>query len=262
MRIAAGLAADLIASDVRYFELGARIESISGARLAWMPGLTDVMAGCVVLGAEVWRDRSTADSALVAVERRVAGLGGARVRLYLEPSETALAEALVERGYTSREETGFILEGPLEVAALVSLHRIGTEAGWEIKRALHRESPDGVDGHPTAPERWVELERQKAGSGVFTPWLIQVEDRVAGTAGTIERGPLLRLKNLLVHRDLRRRGAATAAVAAFGAMAQKSGRTLGLFAVKDSPSASVYRGCRMTPVTRWVEWLGPPIGAR
>lgn len=262
MTIAAGLAADLIASDVRYFELGARIESICGARLAWMPGLSDVMAGCVVLGADGWRDRSTAVSALVAVEERVAALGGTRVRLYLEPSETALVEDLVDRGYTSREETGFILEGPLEVAALVSLHRIVTEAGWDLKLALHRESPDGIDGHPTAPERWVELERRKAGSGELTPWLIHVGDRVAGAAGTIERGPLLRLKNLLVHRDLRRGGLATAAVAAFGAMAQTNGRTLGLFAVAGSPGVSVYRGCRMTPVTRWVEWLGPPIGGK
>src|SRR5688500_4772179 len=43
--ISAALGEAVIASDRRYFELGARIESVAGARLAWMPGLADLTAG-------------------------------------------------------------------------------------------------------------------------------------------------------------------------------------------------------------------------
>ena len=257
---AAGLAADLIATDVRYFELGARIESIAGARLVWMPGLADVMAGCVVLGAETWDRQAIAKPALDAVERRIVECGGTRVRLYLRPpATTSLADGLRERGYSAREEIGYILPRVIADPKRVSLRRIEDETGWALKLALHRGSPDAIDGHSTAPERWVELERRKSSPDGLSPWLIEAGGRVVGTVGTIELGGLLRLKNLLVHRDFRRRGVAMAVVAAFGAIAAESDRTLGLFVVEGTPGVAVYDRSGMIPVTRWVEWLGPPI---
>ena len=254
---------DLISSDVRYFELGARIETVADVRLAWMPGLADVPAACVVLGADSWSLGKDEVKALEALEARVAEIGGSRVRLYVQPdASTVLARTLLRRGYTSRFEQGLILTRRIPGAEAVTLQRIVDEDDWMLKEILHRESPDTPDGHATAPERWVELERRKTAPQGLVPWLIRVGERVAGTAGTMEHGPLLRLKNILVHRGLRRRGIASAAVAAFGLVAEEQGRTLGFFGVEGTPGAAVYRACGMTPVARWVEWLGPPIGAQ
>ncbi|HYO46220.1 MAG TPA: GNAT family N-acetyltransferase [Gemmatimonadota bacterium] len=258
-QVPAGLAGRLIASDIRYFELGARIERVAGARLAWMPGLADMPAGCVVLGADRWAARTDATAALDAVEERVATVGGRQVRLYLETDDLALAKTLQGRGYRSRDETGLLLLRRAPGADRVSLRTVGDAAGWALKRALHVESPDFPDGHDTTPERWVELERRKSQTGGLTPWLIRVGDVVAGTACTMEQEDLLRLKNIVIHRALRRRGIASAAVAAFGMMGERSGRTLGFFGVPGSPGERVYLRCGMVPVVRWVEWLGPSI---
>lgn len=253
------LAALLIASDIRYFELGARIDSIAGVRLAWMPGLAGMPAGCVVLDADGWATRTDAAAALDAVEEGVASVGGCRVRLYFERETPAMAETLQGRGYRSRDETGLLLLRRAPGADRVSLQQVEDAAGWALKRALHVECPDFPDGHDTTPERWVELEHRKSQTGGMVPWLIRVDDVVAGTACTIEQEDLLRLKNIVIHRALRRRGIASAAVAAFGMMGERSGRTLGFFGVSGTPGERVYRRCGMTPVVRWVEWLGPPI---
>jgi len=256
----AQLAGRLIASDVRYFGLGSRVEPVAGVRLAWMPGLADIPAGCVVLGADGWAERADLATAIPEIEDRVGRIDGSRVRLYLEKDASGLAGVLRQRGYRSREEIGLLLpRGSAPGAVRVLLEEIVDADGWDRKRALHDESPDSPDGHDTAAARWVELEERKVATGGLRPWLIRVGDTVAGTACTMEEGELMRLKNILVHRALRRRGIATAAVAAFGEMAERSDRTLGLFGVPDTPGARVYRRCGMIPVVRWVEWLGRPL---
>ena len=256
------IAADLVASDERYFELGARIDPVAGVRLAWMVGLADMLAACVVLDGEVWSDRAEAMTALDAVEERVREVGGSRVRLYLEREVSAVVEVLRDRGYSSREEAGYVLPQRIPGSEKVSIQPISTDADWAQKQTLHRESPDPPDGHEIPADRWVELERRKTGSDGLSPWLILVGDTVTGTAAVMDHGALMRLKNLLVHREYRRRGIATAAIAAFGIMAEEKGRTLGLFTVVGSAGDLVYRGCGMKPVARWVEWLGPPARRR
>lgn len=253
------LAEGLVASDVRYFELGAQVESIAGARLAWMPGLADVPAGCVVLDADSWPDDVAAAAALEALERRVGEIGGRRVRLYLAHERAGVADALRERGYSSRGERGLVLPAAVPCGERVALDPLEDASGWRLKRELHVDSPDAADGHPVAPDRWVELERRKTGPAGLRPWLIRIGGTVAGTVCTLEGDGFLRLKNLLVRRDFRRRGVASATVAAFGAVARAQDRTLGLFAVEGTAGEGVYRKCGMMPVVRWVEWQGPPL---
>lgn len=254
----ARLAGRLIASDVRYFELGSRVEPVAGVRLAWMPGLADLPAGCVVLGADDWAEGADHATAIDEIESRVGRIDGSRVRLYLERDVPELAGELRRRGYRPREEIGLLLPwGGAPGAVRVLLQEIVDADGWDRKRALHAESPDSPDGHDTDAARWVELEERKVATGGLRPWLIRVGDTVAGTACTMDESELMRLKNILVHRTLRRRGIATAAVAAFGELADRSGRTLGLFGVPGTAGERVYRRCGMIPVVRWVEWLGP-----
>lgn len=257
---ASGPGATLISSDVRYFELAARVERIAGLRLAWMPGLEDTLAGCVVLDADGLRAARDVDAALAAVEERSAGMGS-RVRLYLGAGEPEAEAALRARGYSSREETGFVVREALPAPCPIALEPVEDEAAWELKLALHRRSADSPDGHEIAPDRRVELERRKTRDGEMRAWLIRAGGAVAGTFCTLEHGAILRLKNLLVDRALRRRGIATSALSAMFAMAARGDRVLGLFAVTDSPEAGLYRRPGIAPVCRWVEWLGPPPGA-
>lgn len=256
----AGLARALVDSDRRYFELGAIVEPVAGARLAWMAGLADLQAACVVLGAEAWRDAAEARRSMATLESAVLAAGGTRVRLYLERTAPEVARALLDLGFRSRLERGLVLPPGLRAPLEVSLQRVADEDDWSRKAILHRESPDATDGHPTDADRWVEMERRKARTGVFVPWLIRLEGTVAGTAATMAQGRLLRLKNLLVHRDLRLRGIATAAIAAFGRMAERGERSFGFFGVEGTAGEAVYRSCGMRPVVEWTEWLGPPIG--
>lgn len=253
---ASDLGAILTSSDLRYFELGARVERIAGLRVAWMQGLEATLAGCVVLDADGLREARDIEAALDAVEARVTGLGG-RVRLYLRDGAPVVEAAMRVRGYASREETGFVVREAFEAPCPIALEPVEDDAGWELKLALHQRSADSPDGHEIAPERRVELERRKSRGGDMRVWLIRAGGAVAGTFCTLENLAILRLKNLLVDRERRRRGIATSALSALFAMAERGDRVLGLFAVTDSAEAGLYRRPEIVPVTHWVEWLGP-----
>jgi len=257
----AALGEAVIASDRRYFELGARIESVAGARLAWMPGLADLTAGCVVVDAEAWREWADPGQELDAVEDRVRALGGC-VRLYLRGRAPAVEAVMQRRGYAFREETCFVLRGPIAVSRAVALEPVEDADAWEIKRALHARSPDSPDGHEADSARKVELERRKVETGHMRAWLIRDarDGAVAGTVCSLEHGGILRMKNLLVDRKLRRRGIGSGAMAALAAMAGRAGMELGIVALKEEPAAAMYRRPEVLPVARWIEWLAPPAG--
>lgn len=256
---AAALGGWVIGSDVRYFELAARIESIADARLAWMPGLADLPAGCVVVDADAGRDRAYPAEELDAVEKRVRALGG-RVRLYLRGRAPALEVVLRRRGYAFREETCLVVRGGIAAPRTVGLEPVEDSDGWEIKRALHERSPDPPDGHEVDSARHVELERRKVETGHMRAWLIRdaVDGTVAGTVCTLEHGEILRMKNLLVDRAQRRRGIGSAAMAELAAIARRAGMELGIVSVGNAPSAAMYHRREIVPVARWMEWLAPP----
>ena len=256
---ASALAESLIRSDVRYFELGANVEPVAGARLAWMPDFVDMPAGCVVLDAEA----GSADPVrtLDAVEDRVAAVGGRRVRLYLGSRVPSLEVVMRGRGYVSREEIGFVMTEDLRATRSIEIEPVDDARTWELKRALHVASPDSPDRHGIAPERAVALERRKSLGGGMDVWLIRADGAVAGTMCSFGCGDLLRLKNLLVHRDLRRRGIGLAAIAELARRGRLTGLVLGAFAVAGPPEIGLYERPGIVPVARWEEWLGPPLGA-
>jgi hypothetical protein len=252
----------VIASDVRYFELGARIEPVAGARLAWVPGFADLAAGCVVTDAAAWCDGADPGLDLEACEHRVRALGG-RLRLYLRGRAPVLESVMRRRGYASREEICFVLHGPVAASCPVAIEPVEDADAWETKRVFHARNPDSPDGHEAASARRLELERRKVETGGMRAWLIRDagDGEVAGTVCTLEHGEILRLKNLLVARDRRRRGIGTSAVAALAATAGRSGRTLGVVALADAPSAAMYRRPEALEVARWIEWIAPLHGA-
>ena len=255
---ASALAESLIRSDVHFFELGATIERVAGVRLAWMPDFVDVPAGCVVLDAEA----GSADPVctLDAVEDRVTAVGGRRVRLYLGSRVPSLEVVMRGRGYVSREEIGFVMTEELRTTRSIEIEPVHDPRSWELKRALHFASPDSPDRHEIAPERAVELERRKSLDGGMEVWLIRADGAVAGTMCSFSCGDLLRLKNLLVHRDLRRRGIGLAAIAELARRGRLAGLVLGAFVIAGPPEIGLYERPGIVPVARWEEWLGPPWG--
>lgn len=269
---ARGPAAALLESDRRYFELGASLDSdtIGGAQVAWMPGLQATAAGCVVQrvrpevvgGARAWVDD---------VDRRVMELGYALARVYLDGPSPVLEGALAAAGYRRRVEIGYLVEGPLPPApaaasrADVVLREVVDGGGWEVKRKLHAGSDVAADGHATAAEDWVELERRKCDTGGMRAFLVEVDGEACGGVATLEGEGLLRAKNLFVQSDRRREGIAAQTIRLLSGRAGELGlAATGIFGVDGRPGNAVYVHLRMTPVVRQVEWSKPlcigPLG--
>jgi len=250
-----GLAETLVETDGLYFELGARAEALPGASLVRMPGLEHTAAGCVVqrvdpacIGDEVaWG---------YAVGERLGAVGCRLARIYLLGREPALEAALLRLGYEPREEIGFLAPVPR------SPHRTGvrvrpvvTEVDWQIKHLLHEECPVQSDGHEGSAHEWVELERRKAEAGGMTCCLIEVDGEPCGAVATIELGPFLRIKNIVIHPAYRGRGLALATVHELGLVARRRGRrAFGCFAVAGGTGEAVYRRAGLAAVTSQFEW--------
>lgn len=257
------LVRDLLESDSRYFESDAARESLDGAWLAWMPEFRDLPVGCVVHRVDPAVETENVASWLRGVEHRLWRLGCARPRLYLQVPSPILESTLRLRGYRPRVEHGLLLSRPEPFSSSrTSLRPIVTDADWSAKLRLHEQCDLASDGHPAHPEAWVEMERAKSREGYLRLYLIEFGSRVVGAVGTAECGGILRLKNLIVHPSVRRRGIAVEAIRLVGAIAAKQGRpAMGCFAIAGGPAEPAYRRCGLEIVTRQTEWLRPePLG--
>ena len=274
------LAAALLESDRRYFELGATVDEIEGAEVAWMPGMEATPAGCVVHrvrpavigggGGSGGAGEAASAAAWVAdVTRRLRGLGCGLARVYLDraDADARLERALAGGGYQPRVETGFLVEGPLPAPAAgagprarddVSLREIVDDDGWEAKAKLHAGSDVAADGHVSQPEEWVEFERRKCATGGMRAFLVEVDGEVCGAVATLEGDGLLRAKNVFVHADRRREGIAAESLRVLSRRAGHLGLAgTGIFGVEGRPGAAVYVHLRMRPVMSQVEWSRP-----
>ncbi|MGH9368994.1 MAG: GNAT family N-acetyltransferase [Thermoanaerobaculia bacterium] len=254
------LARELLESDCRYFECGARVEQLAGAALAWMEGLEGHAAGCVVQRIDASAVSLEPDRWLETIENHLVRRGASRARLYLQQRIPGLEAALLGRGYRPREEVGFLrLTAVVPTAAgavAASIHPVEGASGWSTKLALHRQCPERPDGHESVAEEWVELEKRKTAAGYMQAFLIRVGGAVVGAVAAAPQGELLRVKNLVVHPAYRGRGVARQAVGRLWALAADSGkRALGCFALAGEASETLYRRCGFQAVTRQTEWL-------
>ena len=117
------------ATDALYFEMGAQVEQLPGAALAWMPGLTGLAAGAVVQrvdGATVARMGSGWVS---EIEEALVRVGARLARIYLDDGSPA--DSLLRRaGYVMRPELVFAhaFDGaPGDVVLL----RVERDEDWE-----------------------------------------------------------------------------------------------------------------------------------
>lgn len=253
------LAEELLESDRRYFESAAELEPLGGAVLARMPALQGLPAACVVQRVAAAALPLPPGEWLDQLERRLLGMGYARVRLYVRPSGAApaLAAVLAERGYRASTEIGF-LGRALHTPALPAGYRfdpVTTQADWVAKRALHRACAVGPDGHASAADEWVEMERRKTEAGYMQPYLLRRDGTACGTVGASASAHLLRLKNLVIHPEHQKQGVGRTAVRCVAGVAHGLGkRAIGVFGIEHTPGAALYRAAGFHASVLQTEW--------
>lgn len=258
-RADASLAATLVESDRLYFELGARLLPLTGASMAWTPGMEATPAGCVVQRVRPGHVGLDARAWVRAVTERFRALGCATARVYLDDPASALDEALAEEGFRRRVEIGYLARAPLPARRQdVVLRPVAGDEDWEAKRKLHAGSALGPDGHVVPGDAWVDLERRKCEAGAMTAHLLVVDGEVCGGIATLAVGDLLRAKNIFVHPDRGREGIGAQAMHLVSRRAREMGkRATGIFGVDGKPGNALYRRLRMEPAVRQLEWTKP-----
>lgn len=254
---------DLLESDRLYFEADAETIPIAGATIALLHGAESLAAGCVVHRIDAAALPARADAWLSALEARLRALGSPRARIYLDQPAPGLEAALAQRGYRSRVEIGFVCEGASgESEPIVELAPADGERGWSARREIMERCRLGPDGHQVDADLWVEMERRKCRAGYMQPYLIVAKGDVVGAASLATCGSLLRLKNLFIDPDFRRRGVATATAIGFARFAARMvGLPAGCFAVEGEPGVVVYALAGYREVTRQTEWVRDLEGA-
>jgi GNAT superfamily N-acetyltransferase len=254
-------ARDLVESDRLYFEADAEVIPLAGAVLARLRGAEALAAGCVVHRIDADGLPADVGEWLAAVESRLRGFGCPRARLYQDTPHAALETALARRGYRPRVEFGLVHAADRgEAAEAVELRPADDAAGWSERRRLVERSRRGPDGHRADPDLWVEMERRKHRAGYLQPYLIVSHGKVVGAVCFAPCQSILRLKNLIVDPEHRRRGVATATASCFVRAAAEAGRAaVGCFVLEGEPGVAAYEraGYRMiTQQTEWVRDLG------
>jgi len=251
------MTAPLINSDREYFEMGAEVAHVAGARLVYMPDLLDVAAGCVALCNRTPTSQDNAFLQLDRLERQIRSIGSSSYRLYDYTSNNLLAEAARERGYSSSSEIGMISESMAPHRGLdVRLKPVIDEQDWQAKLEVHRSDQRAPDGHLVLAERWLEMERCKHATGELQFFLAEWNGAVCGTVGAMRTGGLLRMKNLVVSAPLRKLGIGSAITVALSKYADAAGCcAMGLMALEESPAFPMYLRLGLQPITRQVEWV-------
>jgi len=244
----------LLESDRRYFELGARLERLEGATIAWMPGLEGMPAGCVVYGIEPAVATAAPDWLDELEGRLTAGGCGCR-RLYLDGRSEPLEALLSRRGYRRREEIGWVASAGMEPErGDVALRPVASEGDWADKRSFHEACDESPLGYATAAEEWTAFERRKCETGRMQAYLMTVDGEVCGAIAAIEEVELLRVKNVIVHPVHQGNGIGSAAVRLLSQSAEELGKpAIGLFGLPET--VGFYRRIGMSPATVQWEWI-------
>lgn len=247
---AASVLARGLETDRAYFEMGATIELLPGATLAWMPGLTGSPAGAVIHRVD---PKAVAASWIALAERRLEDIGASLARIYLDSHDAAADEQLRQAGYQVREELVFIHSLPDPPAGL-TLRPVTSDEDWERKLRFHEAADGSPDGHHNRAADWVALERSKCNHGMEA-FLAEIDGETVGAIGTVWGDGLLRMKNIVVHSAHRRRSIGQSILC----HAAATGRAQGIFevcimAVRGEAGELFYRSQGMEVAGIQVEW--------
>ena len=245
--------ASAIETDRRYFELGARIEPLPGAELAWMPGLASAPAGAVIQRVEPDAAVAAGPRWLAAAEQALSSVGAQTARIYLDRPNDALDPIFQAAGYEMREELIFCDELAPPEPGLV-LRPVESASDWERKLRLQTSMAQPPDGHSTPAPDWVALERRKCEAGMEM-YLAEWEGEAVGAIGALAGEGLLRLKNIAVHPAHRRKGVGLRMLGHLGAIARDRGISEQcVFAVRGEIGELLYRAAGMRVIGSVIEW--------
>lgn len=246
----------IIETDRRYFEMGAEVHELSIGRLAWMPGLTELAASCVVHRVELQKAERERESWLDEIDRVLRARSVSRARVYLDSSSPLLSRCFAERGYEHRGEVGFLApKGHPEPPADIELCEVRSEEDWDLKHALHDQAMEGPDGYTNQASLWVEMEQRKCATGLMRSFLVRRDGEIVATVGTIVSDGLLRLKNIVVAPHKRRCGVGVGIVQYLWRMAEVDhGYRFGVFGVEGGKGSRLYHRAGLYEVTRQIEW--------
>lgn len=242
----------LIESDRRYFEMGAIVQSLSLGDLVWMRGLTDLAASCVIHRVDGRIPHSWIDEIELALAERSI----MRARVYLDDSPEDVDALFRQRGYQRRGEIGFLAPvGHPETPANVRLCEVVDDLDWQRKLAIHEQAMEGPDGYTNQADAWVEMERRKCAAGNMQSFLVRCDNHVVATVGAIVHDGLLRLKNIVVAPQFRRRGLGLATVHLLWQMAEREHDCrFGVFGVDGGRGERLYQRAGMYQVVHQYEW--------
>lgn len=253
----------VVASDRRYFELGAEAEPLPGATLLHLPGSSGIGAGTVV-----WVDHEptlaaspgwVARAAEAAIRR-----GAPSLRVYGLDDAGPGAAVCASAGLVARDELAFVGPGRTgRSASALDLRPADGDEGALARRRVGRFETSAPDGHPIEPEAYLAGEERRAATGELDLHVAWDGDEPVAIVGCLRLGTLLRLKNLLVRPDRRREGIGTAVTATLLRWAGQEGRTLGVVAVAGETGERIYRSLGMPLAGTFTEWSVPlPVGGR
>ena len=242
-----------VETDRIYFEMGAQLEPLDGATLAWMPGLTGSPAAAVVQRVDPEAIVAGGEQWVEEIERAFARTGAVLARIYLDERHEAAGEVLRAAGYADRDELVFVHRLP-DPPGDLSLRPVASDSDWAAKLRFHRTVDETPDGHGNRAADWVELERRKCAAGMDA-FLAELDGAIVGAIGAVWGDGMVRTKNVVVHPDHRRRTIGKAMLCHIAAVGRARGVSEQcVMAVKGEAGELLYRAAGMEMVGAQVEW--------
>lgn len=251
------LTQDLMDTDSRYFEIGAEQRELLLGRMCWVPGCTEIAPGCVLVRTRQVKSHEEALQGIAEFEEEAAGVEANLFRLYVQEPNDILEERLARRGYVRRQEVAFVSNGGVsdpDDASKIKLREITSQAEMDQKSIVDRVVRVGPDGHVSDPERWHDCLCRKWMTGELKFYLIEYDGTTCGSLGEMETAGLVRLKNLVVHPDFRRRGIGKAAALMMLGMAGARNRELGVFGTPGGGGFATYTSVGLPVAGVQHEW--------
>lgn len=248
-------------TDRIYFELGAQLEPLAGAELAWTPDFVSAPASAVIHRVDLQVLSYCNLDWLNGVESRLTQLGIRLARFYLQDRDAGIESLLGDAGYMCREELVFVDDLP-DPPPLLTFRPVRTKEDWARKLKFHEQVTESPDGHANSAADLVGLERHKCAHGMES-YLGEAEGRIVGVVGAVWSEGVVRVKNLLVHHDHRRQSVATTLLSHIAALGRDRGiREQCLLALRGKHGEKLYRSLGMQLIGSQMEWskrlYGPP----
>lgn len=200
--------------------------------------------------------------------RAVAAPGVAHVALCLDAVDgvigpPATVDALTAAGFTLETLIAMTARGPVVAAAPppgVAIRRFASDDDWQAMRALALAVEPDTPGYADYLDGWIPSRRAAAAVDRVRWWGAFEGDALVASAGVVPLGAIARYQDVMTHPAHRRRGLASAVLAAIDTDERARGaETLVLVVGADNaPARAAYRKLGFVDGDRAVQALRPP----